>query len=231
MQLKLEKLSHHYGSAQTLHNVNADIPAGNCLSVMGTNGAGKTTLLKCIMGLEPISEGEIYLGGEPTLGVLPHQRIRRGVGYVPQGRDIFPDLSVRENLAIAADHLPKVKHRNLYERVHGLFPVLYEMKGRRGGDLSGGQQQQLSIARALMGAPSLLILDEPTEGIQPNVIQAIEDVVTQLKGSMSILLVEQYFDFAKSVGDQYMILARGGVVAQGDTDDLAADEAKQLFAM
>lgn len=231
MQFTLDQVSHHYGSAQTLHSISVDVPSGQCLSVMGTNGAGKTTLLKCLMGIEPVSGGEIYLDGRPMTGVLPHARVRQGVGYVPQGRDIFSDLSVRENLAIAADHLPRSQHKGLYEQVHELFPVLYEMRGRRGGDLSGGQQQQLSIGRALMGAPSLLILDEPTEGIQPNVIQAIEAVVAQLKGSMSILLVEQYFDFAKAVGDQYLILARGRVVGQGDTENLAGDEAKTLFAM
>ena len=230
-RLTLDQVDHHYGSAQTLHKISADVPAGSCLSVMGTNGAGKTTLLKCIMGIEPITGGEVYLGGQPTSDVPSHVRVRQGVGYVPQGRDIFPDLSVHENLAIAADYLPTPKHKALYERVHDLFPVLYDMRRRRGGDLSGGQQQQLSIGRALMGAPSLLILDEPTEGVQPSIIQAIEDVVTQLKGSMSILLVEQYFDFAKSVGDRYLILARGRVVAQGHTNDLAADEARTLFAM
>ena len=231
MNLTLERVCHHYGSAQTLHQVSADLPAGDCLSVMGTNGAGKTTLLKCIMGLETSTLGAIRLDGEDIMGLSSHERVRRGVGYVPQGRDIFPDLFVWENLAIGADHLPAKKHKALYERVHDLFPVLHEMRGRRGGDLSGGQQQQLSIGRALMGSPSLLILDEPTEGIQPNVIQAIEDVVLQLKGSMSILLVEQYFDFAKSVGDQYIILARGRVVSQGKTEDLVADAAKKLFSM
>jgi urea transport system ATP-binding protein len=231
MNLTLDRVCHHYGSAQTLHEVSAILPSGGCLAVMGTNGAGKTTLLKSIMGLEPVTSGRILLNDENMEGVPSHKRVHRGVGYVPQGRDIFPDLSVQENLAIAADHLPVSEHKALYERVHDLFPVLYEMRGRRGGNLSGGQQQQLSIGRALMGAPSLLILDEPTEGIQPNVIQAIEDVITHLKGSMSILIVEQYFDFAKSVGDQYLILARGSVVDRGDTDNLAADEAKKLFAI
>jgi len=231
MQLTLEKVCHHYGSAQTLHDVSVDLPSGDCLSVMGTNGAGKTTLLKCLMGVEPITRGEVSLDGRPMTGVPSYERVRQGVGYVPQGRDIFPDLSVQENLAIAADHLPVAQHKWLYERVHDLFPVLHDMRSRRGGDLSGGQQQQLSIGRALMVAPSLLVLDEPTEGIQPNVIQSIEDVITQLKGTMSILLVEQYFDFAKAVGDQHLILARGRVVAQGLTKDLAADEAKKLFAM
>lgn len=231
MNLTLDGVCHHYGSAQTLHEVSAALPSGGCLAVMGTNGAGKTTLLKCIMGLERVTSGRILLGDEDMAAVSSHQRVRLGVGYVPQGRDIFPDLSVRENLAIATDHLPSSEHKALYERVHDLFPVLYEMRSRRGGNLSGGQQQQLSIGRALMGAPSLLILDEPTEGIQPNVIQAIEDVVAHLKGSMSILLVEQYFDFAKSVGDQYVILARGSVVDSGVTDDLDADKAKNLFSM
>jgi urea transport system ATP-binding protein len=231
MNLSLDRVCHHYGSAQTLHEVSAELASGGCLAVMGTNGAGKTTLLKCIMGLESITSGRILLNDEEMRGVPSYERVRRGVGYVPQGRDIFPDLSVRENLAIGADHLPSSQHKTLYERVHDLFPVLHDMRSRRGGDLSGGQQQQLSIGRALMGAPSLLILDEPTEGIQPNVIQAIEDVVLKLKGSMSILLVEQYFDFAKSVGDQYLILARGGVVSHGKTEDLFADEAKKLFSM
>jgi urea transport system ATP-binding protein len=231
MNLKLDRVCHHYGSAQTLHEVSAELVSGGCLAVMGTNGAGKTTLLKCIMGLESATSGKISLNDEEMKGVPSYERVRRGVGYVPQGRDIFPDLSVRENLAIGADHLPGSQHKALYERVHDLFPVLYDMGSRRGGDLSGGQQQQLSIGRALMGGPSLLILDEPTEGIQPNVIQAIEDVVLKLKGSMSILLVEQYFEFAKSVGDQYLILARGGVVSQGKTEDLVADEAKKLFSM
>lgn len=231
MRLEVDGLSHHYGSALSLQSVGFTLPSGGCVAVMGTNGAGKTTLLKCVMGLEPASAGTIRLDGEVANALKPFERVRRGIGYVPQGREIFPDLSVLENLEIATDFVPPGEHKALFERVYGLFPVLWEMRRRRGGDLSGGQQQQLAIGRALMGRPRLLILDEPTEGIQPNVIQSIEDVITQLKGEMSILLVEQYFDFAKSVGDDYLVLARGAVMGQGRTADLEAEAAREMFSM
>lgn len=231
MELIVSELDHHYGSAQTLHRVSLRVASGSCLAVMGTNGAGKTTLLKCIMGIEDASSGSLQLAGREIRPMSPFERVRLGIGYVPQGREIFPDLTVTENLLVAADHVPRQEHASLLDRVRTLFPVLGEMHRRRGGDLSGGQQQQLAIGRALMGKPRLLILDEPTEGIQPNVIQAIQDVIMELKGEMSILLVEQYFDFAKAAADTYLVLARGAVVREGRTADLDSNEAGTLLAM
>jgi len=231
MELTITGLDHHYGSAQTLHGVGFQIPPGECLAVMGTNGAGKTTLLKCLMGLEPYRAETCQFGDIDLRRLSPERRVRLGLGYVPQGREIFPDLSVMENLLIAADHRPRAGEVEALEQVYSLFPVLKSMSRRRGGNLSGGQQQQLAIGRALMGEPKLLILDEPTEGIQPNVIQAIQDVIVSLKGRMSILLVEQYFDFARTVSDHYVILARGTVVRQGTTDTLERDHATALFAL
>lgn len=231
MDLIVNGLDHHYGSAQTLHGVDLRVPSGQCVAVMGTNGAGKTTLLKCLMGLEACRTRTCTFSDTDLARLTPERRVRLGLGYVPQGREIFPDLSVLENLLIAADHRPRAGESEALEQVFGLFPVLKSMSRRRGGNLSGGQQQQLAIGRALMGSPQLLILDEPTEGIQPNVIQAIQEVIISLKGRLSILLVEQYFDFARTVSDHYMILARGTVVRQGATDTLERDQASELFAL
>lgn len=231
MRLRVENLNHHYGSAQTLHDVRLDLGAGECMAILGTNGVGKTTLLQCIMGLQALTSGRIFFDDDEISRWSTHRRVQYGVGYVPQGRDIFPDLSVGENLEIG---LPRADARRRSERlgrVFELFPVLSEMSRRRGGDLSGGQQQQLAIGRALMSAPSLLILDEPTEGIQPSIIQAIAGVITQLKGEMTILLVEQYLDFACSVADHFTVIARGGVVGAGKIEDFNLSQVSSLLAL
>ena len=198
---------------------------GQVTCVMGTNGVGKTSLIKAISGSHPRSGGDVTLDGE-RLGILPaHQLAHKGIGYVPQGREVFPLLTVQENLETGFNCLP-VKERRVPDEIFELFPVLKEMKGRRGGDLSGGQQQQLAIARALITRPKLLLLDEPTEGIQPNIIQQIGRVVNLLRdeGQMAIILVEQYFEFAYELADQFVVLRRGEVVLSGAKEQMNRDE-------
>ena len=231
MHLKTESLAHHYGSAQTLRDIDLELEPGQCLAILGTNGVGKTTLLQCLMGLQPVSAGSVRLDGEDVNGWPTYRRARHGIGYVPQGRDIFPDLTVGENLDIALPRHERALRGERLERVIGLFPVLGEMRRRRGGNLSGGQQQQLAIGRALMSAPSLLILDEPTEGIQPSIIQTIQEVITRLKGEMSILLVEQYLDFARAVADHYAVIAHGEVVGRGTAEQFDLEQVSALLAM
>jgi urea transport system ATP-binding protein len=228
--LAIERLDHHYGSAQSLRGVSLAIEEGQCVALLGRNGAGKSTLLRCLAGLLQPSGGRILLRGQ-TIGAWPsYRRVRGGIGYVPQGREIFADLTVGENLLIgqkANDHKAGAgRETALLEEVCALFPILRTMWRRRGGDLSGGQQQQLAIGRALMGRPQLLVLDEPTEGIQPSIVKSIEAAIASLKGRMSILLVEQYYDFARSLADRYVVLSRGAVVAEGagaamDQDDIS----------
>ncbi|MBV1927670.1 MAG: urea ABC transporter ATP-binding subunit UrtE [Rhodobacteraceae bacterium] len=220
--LNITDLTLHYGQSQILYDVNLAAEAGQITCLMGTNGVGKTSLLKAIAGVHPRSGGTMSLDGK-DLAVLPsHVLAKMGVAYVPQGREIFPLLSVRENLETAFACLPKAEHV-LPDHVFELFPVLKEMQHRRGGDLSGGQQQQLAIARALMTKPRLLLLDEPTEGIQPNIIQHIGKVIEHLRdqGGMAILLVEQYFDFAYGLADQFYALRRGEIVLSGDHDTVS----------
>src|SRR6056297_2881733 len=203
-------LTLHYGGSQILNGVDLVAEAGRVTCVMGTNGVGKTSLLKAVSGTHPRSGGEIRLDGE-RIGRLPaHALARRGVGYVPQGRDVFPLLTVRENLETGFACLPAAERR-VPEEIFELFPVLAEMQDRRGGDLSGGQQQQLAIGRALILRPKLLLLDEPTEGIQPNIIQQIGRVIAHLRDQkdMAIVLVEQYFSFAWGLGDRFCVLERG----------------------
>jgi len=198
---------------------------GQVTCVMGTNGVGKTSLIKAISGSHPRSGGDVTLDGE-RLGILPaHQLAHKGIGYVPQGREVFPLLTVQENLETGFNCLP-VKERRVPDEIFELFPVLKEMKGRRGGDLSGGQQQQLAIARALITRPKLLLLDEPTEGIQPNIIQQIGRVINLLRdeGQMAIILVEQYFEFAYELADQFVVLRRGEVVLSGAKEQMNRDE-------
>jgi urea transport system ATP-binding protein len=214
MQLTVEALDHHYGSAQSLRGISFEIGDGQCLALLGRNGAGKTTMLRCLTGLLAPSAGRITLDGTDITGWPSHRRCRGGIGYVPQGREIFADLSVGENLLIS-QKAHGYKDAAVMDEVCAMFPVLRQMWRRRGGDLSGGQQQQLAIGRALMGRPRLLVLDEPTEGIQPNIVKAIEAVIAGLKGRMSILLVEQYFDFAQTLADHYVVLNRGAVAAAG----------------
>ena len=220
--LAIDGVDHHYGSAQSLRAVSLEIAEGECLALLGRNGAGKTTLLRCLMGLLPLSRGRITLRGESIGGWSSSRRVRAGIGYVPQGRDIFADLSVAENLLIG-QKVRGARDEPLLDEVCSLFPILRGMWNRRGGDLSGGQQQQLAIGRALMTRPRLLVLDEPTEGIQPSIVRSIEDVIASVKGRMSILLVEQYFDFARSLADRYVVLNRGAVALSGNGAEMDRD--------
>ena len=214
--LKTEGLTLHYGGSQILHGIDFQAKAGEVTCIMGTNGVGKTSFLKALAGTHPRSGGTVELDGE-NLGRLRAQDMaRRGLAVVPQGRMIFPLLTVRENLETGFSLLPKSEHK-VPDAIYDLFPVLKDMTHRRGGDLSGGQQQQLAIARAMIMKPKVLLLDEPTEGIQPNIIQQIGRVITYLKDqkTMAIVLVEQYFDFAYGLADQFYVLRRGSVSASG----------------
>ena len=215
--LAIDALTLHYGHSKILNGVSMRAAVGEVTCVMGTNGVGKTSLMRAISGTHPRSGGAVSLDGE-TLGALPAYALaRKGVGYVPQGREIFPLLSVRENLETGFGCLP-ADGRRVPEELYDLFPILREMRSRRGGDLSGGQQQQLAIARALVTRPKLLLLDEPTEGIQPNIIQQIGDVIRHLRDrrDMAIVLVEQFFEFAYDLGDRFVVLRRGEVVLEGE---------------
>ncbi|MGR5283730.1 urea ABC transporter ATP-binding subunit UrtE [Vibrio maritimus] len=219
--LKIQSLNQFYGESHTLWDLDMSIPEGKCTVLMGRNGVGKTTLLQCIMGLVKVKSGDIQLHGESLLKHDAESRPRMGIGYVPQGRQIFPMLTVQENLEVGLPIRDK-GDRKIPEFIFDLFPVLKEMLHRRGGDLSGGQQQQLAIGRALVVNPKLLILDEPTEGIQPNIVQEIGDIIRMLneKLGLTVLLVEQKLPFARKVGDQFCILDRGRQVAEGEMSAL-----------
>jgi urea transport system ATP-binding protein len=210
--LNVENLTLHYGASQILYGVNLKARPGAVTVVMGTNGVGKTSLLKAIAGRHPYSGGTIMLDNAPLDHLGAAQAARAGIAYVPQGREVFPLMTVTENLQTGFACLPKSEHE-IPQRVYDLFPVLAQMKDRRGGDLSGGQQQQLAIARALIARPRVLLLDEPTEGIQPNIIKQIGDVIRLLReeGEIAIVLVEQYFDFAYGLADEIVVLNRGEV--------------------
>jgi urea transport system ATP-binding protein len=227
---RIDGLDHHYGSAQSLRGVSLAIGEGECLTLLGRNGAGKTTLLRCMAGLLRPTAGDIVLDGQGIADWPSFRRARAGIGYVPQGRDIFADLTVGENLAVSMK-AHRVRDPAVLDEVCTLFPVLRTMWRRRGGDLSGGQQQQLAIGRALMGKPRLLLLDEPTEGIQPSIVKSIEAVIAGLKGRMSILLVEQYYDFARSLADRYVVLNRGSVVAAGAGADMDRDGVARFLSI
>lgn len=219
--LKVENLTLHYGHSQILHGISMEAAQGEVTCVMGTNGVGKTSLIKAISGTHPRSGGDLALDGE-GLGVLPsHALARKGVAYVPQGREIFPLMTVRENLETGFACLPTEEHF-IPDEIFELFPVLKKMQARRGGDLSGGQQQQLAIARALITKPKLLLLDEPTEGIQPNIIQQIGEVIKLLRdqGNMAIVLVEQYFEFAYGLADRFVVLRRGEAILEGSKTEV-----------
>lgn len=222
--LKIEKLNQFYGESHTLWDVNLFVKPSQCTCLMGRNGVGKTTLLSCIMGILPIKSGKIQLGDTEISSLGVERRSKLGIGYVPQGRQIFPLLSVQENLEIGLTTGRK-KQKKVPDIVFELFPVLHEMQNRRGGDLSGGQQQQLAIGRALVLEPDLLILDEPTEGIQPNIVTEIGEIINRLKTELSItiLLVEQKLNFVRAVTDSFTLLDRGRVVAEGEID-LLSDE-------
>ena len=222
--LKAEKVDLFYGAAQALRGVSLEAEKGKVTALMGRNGVGKTSLLRAIMGEQPIASGAIAFDGTVLGRMAPHQRARLGIAYVPQGRDIFPLLTVKENLETGYAPLDRDK-RNIPSDVFDLFPVLRDMLRRRGGDLSGGQQQQLAIARALVTRPKLLVLDEPTEGIQPSIIKDIGRAIEWLRstGDMAILLVEQYFDFVKGLADTIAVMDRGEIVLAGNLSDLDAD--------
>lgn len=231
--LNITGLNQYYGGSHVLRNVEFSVPAGSCTVLLGRNGVGKTTLLRCLMGLLPIRSGSISFVGRDMSRDSPQTRARAGMGYVPQGREVFPDLTVDENLRIGAltgeRRLASAQKVFTYSDVNQLFPVLKTMRSRVAGNLSGGQQQQLAIARALLTNPALLILDEPTEGIQPSIVQKIEAVIQSLKGQMSILLVEQFYDFAAAVADQYVVLVRGQVVARGLGQNMEIDKVHELI--
>jgi len=218
-------LNQYYGGSHILRNLSFEVPAGKVTALLGRNGVGKTTLLKTLMGLLPAKSGSVAFEQKELTHARPYERARAGIGYVPQGREIFPRLSVEENLLMGASRIP--------EGIFTMFPVLRQMLGRRGGDLSGGQQQQLAIGRALAMRPRLLILDEPTEGIQPSIIKDIERAIRTLaaSGEMAILLVEQYYDFARSLADQYLVMERGEIVARGAGADMERDDVKRLLAV
>lgn len=226
--LEIENLTLHYGHSQILHGIDMQAQTGRVTCVMGTNGVGKTSLLKAIAGVHPRSGGSLTLDGETLGPVSSHVLARKGIAYVPQGREIFPLLTVRENLEIGFACLPPEAH-SIPDHIFELFPVLEQMQTRRGGDLSGGQQQQLAIARALITQPKLLLLDEPTEGIQPNIIQHIGKVIEHLRdqGEMAIVLVEQYFEFAYQLADQFTVLRRGEVMMAGDRATVSKEQLLQ----
>jgi urea transport system ATP-binding protein len=222
--IRTEALTLHYGGAQILHGIDFQARAGEVTCLMGTNGVGKTSLLKALAGTHPRSGGRLWIGDEEVGRVPPQAMAKKGLAVVPQGRMIFPLLTVRENMETAFALLPKAEHR-IPDEIYDLFPILKDFLHRRGGDLSGGQQQQLAIARAMIMKPRVLLLDEPTEGIQPNIIQQIGRVIEYLKGkgTMAIVLVEQYFDFAYGLGDRFYVLKRGQVAMQGTKTELGHD--------
>lgn len=229
--LSISALNQYYGESHTLWDIDLSIEQGSCVCLMGRNGVGKTTLLKSIMGLIPIESGSIEYNGTALAGKKAELRARSGIGYVPQGRDIFPLLTVEENLRISLG-ARRDRLKSIPDKVYDLFPVLKQMKNRRGGDLSGGQQQQLAIGRALTLDPGLLILDEPTEGIQPNIVQQIGDVITQLNNEgLTVLLVEQKLPFARKVGKEFVILDRGNKVAAGAMDELNDEVVSQYLTV
>jgi urea transport system ATP-binding protein len=255
--LVVQNLNQYYGGSHILRDLSFDAPVGKVTTLLGRNGVGKTTLLKCLMGLVPAKSGTITFEGKDITTLPSHARVRAGIGYVPQGREIFPRLTVEENLLMGMASLSA--KAQLPERIMELFPVLKTMLKRRGGDLSGGQQQQLAIGRALALNPRLLILDEPTEGIQPSIIKDIERAIrvvanskTNLDaakktaerqevmeaiqnvaatGEVAILLVEQYYDFARALADQYLVMERGEIIKRGDGADMEKDGVRELLAV
>jgi len=228
--LSVSNLNQYYGGSHILRDLSFEVPDGKVTALLGRNGVGKSTLLRTLMGLVPAAGGAVKFGERDLTHAKPDARARAGIGYVPQGREIFPRLSVGENLEIGLATKPGAA---VPARVFELFPVLRDMLHRRGGDLSGGQQQQLAIGRALAMGPALLILDEPTEGIQPSIIKDIERVIRSLaqSGEMAILLVEQYYEFARSLADQYLVMERGEFVARGPGADMDVDRVRELLAV
>ena len=232
--LHIEHLSVYYGESRILHDVNLDVAAGQVVCLMGRNGVGKTTLLKAIIGLLKARRGHIQFGDRDMTAQAPHQRARAGIGYVPQGRGIFPYLTVYENLLIGFEAQPRGRiDPTALEEIYTTFPVLQQMRARVAGTLSGGQQQQLAIARALVRCPRLLLLDEPTEGVQPSIMLEIEAVIRTLqqRGDLAILLVEQFIDFALGVADSYYVMETGTIVAHGPTSGFTSEVAREYLAV
>jgi urea transport system ATP-binding protein len=231
MVLQVSNVNQYYGGSHILRDVSMQAQLGKVTVVLGRNGVGKTTLLKSLMGLVPIKTGSIEFDGKAIQDATPYNRARAGIGFVPQGREIFARLTVEENLAMGLAY--KSSGTPVPPELYELFPVLKQMIKRRGGDLSGGQQQQLAIARALAAKPKLLILDEPTEGIQPSIIKDIGRVIRMLadRGDMAIVLVEQYYDFAEELADDYIVMERGEVIARGFGKDMKANGVRQLVAI
>lgn len=231
--LQVKDINHYYGGSHILRGVNVDVSVGQCLAVLGRNGVGKTTLLKCMMGVEPIRSGSILFDGQEISSLAPYQRAELGLAYVPQGREIFARLTVQENILMGMATKSARHAKQIREDIFELFPVLKSMLHRRGGDLSGGQQQQLAIARALVSDPKLIIFDEPTEGIQPSIIKDIGRVILMLRqrGDIAIVLCEQYFDFAHELSDRFVVLSRGEVVASGDHAQMGTPEVRQLLSV
>jgi urea transport system ATP-binding protein len=231
--LNVQAIDQYYGGSHTLRGVSLSLKRGECLALLGRNGVGKTTLLKCLMGVLPVASGSIHFNGQDITRLSPHQRAAQGIAYVPQGRDIFARLTVEENILMGMAAKPASTARRIKGEIFELFPVLKSMLARRGGDLSGGQQQQLAIARALVAEPSLIIFDEPTEGIQPSIIKDIGKVISLLRarGDIGILLCEQYFDFAREQADEFMVLSRGEVVAAGDRSQIDGDDVRRHLSV
>ncbi|ERH66078.1 urea ABC transporter ATP-binding protein [Pantoea dispersa EGD-AAK13] len=231
--LQVAELHQYYGGSHILRGLSFEARPGEITCLLGRNGVGKTTLLKCLMGLIPVKSGEVRWQNQLINTRKPHQRVQAGIAYVPQGREIFPRLTVEENLLMGLARFSGTQASRVPEEIYQLFPVLREMKTRRGGDLSGGQQQQLAIGRALACQPQLLILDEPTEGIQPSVIKEIGAVIRQLaqRGDMAILLVEQFYDFAAELADSYLVMSRGEIVQRGAGANMESEGVRGLVAI
>jgi len=229
--LTVTGLNQYYGGSHILRDVAFDLPDGKVTVLLGRNGVGKTTLLRTLMGLLPAATGSVTFDGRDLTNARPDERARAGIGYVPQGREIFGRLTVAENLEMGL--ATRGRGAPIPPRIFEMFPVLKQMMGRRGGDLSGGQQQQLAIGRALAMGPRLLVLDEPTEGIQPSIIKDIERAIRSLAatGEMAILLVEQYYDFARSLADQYLVMERGEIIARGEGADMDRDDVRAKLAV
>ena len=229
--LRVEALNQYYGGSHILRDVGFEARLGEVTVVLGRNGVGKTTLLKSLMGVVPVKTGRVVLDGAEITKATSYERVRRGIGYVPQGREIFGRLTVEDNLRMGLATKPGATRipAELFE----LFPVLQQMLHRRGGDLSGGQQQQLAIARALAAGPKLLMLDEPTEGIQPSIIKDIGRVIRMLadRGTMAVVLVEQYYDFAEELADQYLVMERGEIIARGRGAEMKVDGVREKMSI
>jgi urea transport system ATP-binding protein len=233
MMLDVHEINQFYGSSHTLRGISLNVKQGECMALLGRNGVGKTTFLKCLMGIQPIASGSISFSSCDISRLPPHARAKLGMAYVPQGREIFARLTVEENILMGMATKPSRQARDIKEEVFDLFPVLRAMLKRRGGDLSGGQQQQLAIARALVADPKLIIFDEPTEGIQPSIIKDIGRVINLLRdrGDIAILLCEQYFDFARELADRFVVLSRGEVVVSGDRSEMDSEQVRRYLSV